>query len=111
VSLRPRQTPEALTEAVSLTAAFGRTARIEPALLSDEQMLAMTSVPLRTTSAVAAAVTRSASSISCGCLRISDISGRCGRSRAGSVVRCEADDGGGAGAVETGPVLETAYTT
>ncbi|WP_371786118.1 helix-turn-helix transcriptional regulator [Streptosporangium subroseum] len=45
VSLRPRQTPEALTEAVSLTAAFGRTARIELAPLSDEQMLAMTSVP------------------------------------------------------------------
>ncbi|GAA2985952.1 LuxR C-terminal-related transcriptional regulator [Streptosporangium longisporum] len=45
LSLRPRQTPEALTEAVSLGAAFGRTARVELAPLSDEQMLAMTPVP------------------------------------------------------------------
>ncbi|MGC5016544.1 LuxR C-terminal-related transcriptional regulator [Streptosporangium sp. DT93] len=45
VSLRPRQTPEALTEAVSLGAAFGRTARIDLTALSDEQMLAMTPVP------------------------------------------------------------------
>ena len=39
------------------------------------------------------------------------MSGRCGRARAGSVVRAEAEDGGGAGAVETGPVLEIACTT
>ena len=39
------------------------------------------------------------------------MSGRCGRARAGSIVRAKADDGGGAGAVETGPVLEIACTT
>jgi hypothetical protein len=42
---------------------------------------------------------------------VSDMSGRCGRARAGSVVCGEAEDGGGAGAVETGPVLEIACTT
>ncbi|WP_169945229.1 LuxR C-terminal-related transcriptional regulator [Microbispora sp. H11081] len=45
VSLRPRQTPGRLAEAVSVTAAFGRTVRIELGPLDDEQMLAMSPVP------------------------------------------------------------------
>ncbi|TLP54015.1 LuxR family transcriptional regulator [Microbispora triticiradicis] len=45
VSLRPRQTPDLLAEAIAATTAFGRTARIELAPLDDERMLAMSPVP------------------------------------------------------------------